>query len=201
MTFAYFTSCCAAVFALLVLTKALNQWRQSGRFPIYFGKTGTLKERFEEVFAVSGLFATLVCMTLSPWLGLTGLFFDSISFLNSVAIGLLGGVLASLSILVLAKAYVDMGESWRLGIDRETADKLVTTGIFAKSRNPICIAINLLLVGYFLANPNLFFLILAVVGLLGTHTQILNEERFLAAHYGEEFASFAARTGRYWTFN
>ena len=57
-----------------------------------------------------------------------------------------GGVLLCLAGLVLLfLCLVSFGKSFRVGIDQEHPDKLITTGLFAFSRNPIYVAFALVL--------------------------------------------------------
>src|SRR5436853_1302710 len=46
-----------------------------------------------------------------------------------------GAAMVVAGILIFAVALVSFGDSWRVGIDSQTAGKLITTGIFAYSRN------------------------------------------------------------------
>ncbi|MBI5184202.1 MAG: hypothetical protein HZA01_00525 [Nitrospinae bacterium] len=82
-------------------------------------------------------------------------------------------------------ALVSFRDSWRAGIDEKTQGELITTGIFAVSRNPIFIFIDLYFIGTFLINGALIFLIFAAVVIIGLHCQIIQEEKFLAKAYGQ----------------
>ena len=50
----------------------------------------------------------------------------------------------------------DLLRSFRVGIDNEHPDKLVTTGVFAYSRNPIYVGFIALLLGQFRSSPTGF---------------------------------------------
>ena len=65
-----------------------------------------------------------------------------------------------------------------MGIDGRLADKLVTTGIFAISRDP-CVGFALVLLGQFLVFPNWILLIYLMAGIWLFHRQVLREEGFL----------------------
>ncbi|MGH9837309.1 MAG: hypothetical protein ACREEM_00820 [Blastocatellia bacterium] len=58
-------------------------------------------------------------------------------------------LLASLIWILIAQKQ--MGESWRIGIDREQKTALVNRGVFRLSRNPIFLGMRLTLLGYFLS--------------------------------------------------
>src|SRR5581483_9592596 len=99
--------------------------------------------------------------------------------------------------LVLVLSLVSFGRSFRVGIDVEAPDKLVTTGIFAISRNPIYVGFALVLVGQFLAFPNWIPLAYLVAGVLLFHRQVLREESFMRQHYGQDYAQYCRRVRRY----
>ncbi len=110
----------------------------------------------------------------------------------------IGGVaLVTLALFIFSMAFVSFGDSWRVGLDEKTPGALVTTGIFASSRNPIYLAVDLWLWGIFLINGTLIFLIFAVLAVAALHWQIRQEEDFLLKIYGQPYEDYCARTGRY----
>lgn len=108
------------------------------------------------------------------------------------------GVFATLSgLLIYSLALQAFGASWRLGIDRVAPGALVTHGIFAWTRNPIYVALDLLAVGTFLVMGRLVFLALGLIMVAMLHGQIRREERFLTHAYGDAYREYCARVGRY----
>ena len=87
--------------------------------------------------------------------------------------------------------------SFRVGIDNDKPDELVTTGVFAFSRNPIYVGFASVLVGQFLIFPNWILLVYLVLAFWLFHRQVLREESFLKAHYGQEFTDYCQRVRRY----
>ncbi len=110
---------------------------------------------------------------------------------------LIGVALVLIAFVIFIWALVSFGDSWRVGIDEETKGDLVSTGIFAISRNPIFIFIDLYFIGTFLINGTLIFLIFAALVVIGLHYQIIQEEKFLAKAHGQAYRDYCARTGRY----
>jgi protein-S-isoprenylcysteine O-methyltransferase Ste14 len=94
-------------------------------------------------------------------------------------------------------SLVSFGRSFRVGIDVDQPDKLVTTGIFAISRNPIYVGFALVLVGQFLVFPNWIPLVYLAAGVLLFHRQVLREESFMRQHYDQEYAEYCRRVRRY----
>jgi protein-S-isoprenylcysteine O-methyltransferase Ste14 len=117
--------------------------------------------------------------------------------IDSDAARIIGTVLIIVGLFVFLFAFVSFGDSWRVGFDVKTPGKLVTGGIFAFSRNPIYLFLDLWFVGIFLINGRLVFLIFAVLTLVVIHWQILQEEAFLNKLYGQPYEEYLKRTGRY----
>jgi protein-S-isoprenylcysteine O-methyltransferase Ste14 len=100
-------------------------------------------------------------------------------------------------LLVLLASLISFGRSFRVGIDVDHPDELVTTGVFAYSRNPIYVGLFLVLVGQFLVFPNWIPLVYLVAGTWLFHRQVLREEEFMRRHYGEQYAAYCRRVRRY----
>ncbi|MBI3158315.1 MAG: isoprenylcysteine carboxylmethyltransferase family protein [Chloroflexi bacterium] len=103
--------------------------------------------------------------------------------------------LAGLSLLLWS--LVSFGQSFRVGIDTEHPDKLITTGVFAFSRNPIYVAFALVLLGQFLIFPNWILLVYLAGAVWLFHRQVLREEDYLKQHYGQEYLDYCRRVKRY----
>lgn len=119
--------------------------------------------------------------------------------LDSNAAKLIGVALVTLGLIVFVGAFISFGDSWRVGFDVKTPGALVTSGLFAYTRNPIYVFIDLWFLGIFLINGTLIFLIFAALALAAIHWQILREEDFCAKLYGEPYRAYCERTGRYFT--
>ena len=94
-------------------------------------------------------------------------------------------------------ALASFGNSWRIGIDEKSAGALITKGVFAISRNPIYMFIDLYFLGTFLVNGKLIFLIFAIITIFALHYQILQEEKFLSNRYGQAYRDYCTKAGRY----
>jgi len=109
----------------------------------------------------------------------------------------LGVFLCFVGVLLLLLSLVSFGRSFRVGIDVDHPDRLVTTGIFALSRNPIYVGFALVLLGQFLVFSNWVPMIYLAAGLWLLHRQVLREEAFLAKHYGQDYVEYCRRVRRY----
>lgn len=118
-------------------------------------------------------------------------------FLPFEAVGWIGVALCLAGLLLLLWSLVSFGRSFRVGIDEDSPDRLVTTGVFALSRNPIYVAFAVILLGQFLIFSNWILLAYLGAGFWLFHRQVLREEKFLNKQYGQAYADYCQRVRRY----
>ncbi|MFZ5855826.1 MAG: methyltransferase family protein [Chloroflexota bacterium] len=118
-------------------------------------------------------------------------------FFRSNLIAWIGVLFCFAGVALMLWSLVSFGQSFRVGIDVEHPDKLITNGAFGFSRNPIYVAFGCFLIGQFLVFPNWVLLIFLVAGIWLFNRQILREEDFLKQHYGKEFLEYCKRVRRY----
>jgi len=114
-----------------------------------------------------------------PWIRATGVFL----------------LIASLTWIVLAQAQ--MGESWRIGIDTDHKTKLVQTGMYRISRNPIFLGMMVTQLGLFLAIPNALTLLILVLLVVLINIQVRLEEEYLKTSHGEDYVRYQRTVGRW----
>lgn len=119
------------------------------------------------------------------------------TFFLSEAIAWIGVALCAAGLLLLLWSLISFGRSFRVGIDADHPDRLVTTGIFAFSRNPIYAGFAAILVGQFLIFPDWILLVYVAAAMWLFHRQVLREEAFLQQHYGDEYLAYCAKVRRY----
>jgi protein-S-isoprenylcysteine O-methyltransferase Ste14 len=108
-----------------------------------------------------------------------------------------GSGLCIAGLTVFLAALFSFGNSFRVGIDTDQPDKLITSGIFGVTRNPIYVAFALVLAGQFLIFPHWVLLAYLIAGFWLLHRQVLREEAFLHSHYGPAFSEYRQRVPRY----
>jgi protein-S-isoprenylcysteine O-methyltransferase Ste14 len=116
---------------------------------------------------------------------------------QSSSLSWVGVLLCCAGLTVLVLSLLSFGRSFRVGIDVEHPDQLVTSGIFAFSRNPMYVAFGTVLLGQFLVFPHWIRLVYLVAAVLLFHRQVLREEGFMWQHYGIEFVDYCQRVPRY----
>ena len=116
---------------------------------------------------------------------------------HSQAAAWVGVALCLIGLAALVLSLISFGNSFRVGIDAEHADRLVTTGVFAFSRNPIYVGFALVLVGQFLVFPNWILFVYLIAAVAVFHRQVLREEAWLKGHYGQSYEAYCKRVRRY----
>lgn len=118
-------------------------------------------------------------------------------FFHSQAVSWIGISLCVAGLALLLWSLVSFGQSFRVGIDTTTPDKLITTGALAISRNPIYVAFAGILIGLFLTFPNWILLAYLIAGAWLFNRQVLREETYMKVHYGPSYEEYCSQVRRY----
>jgi protein-S-isoprenylcysteine O-methyltransferase Ste14 len=118
-------------------------------------------------------------------------------FFHSAIVAWFGVFLCMAGLILLLLSLISFGNSFRVGIDKEHPDKLITTGVFAFSRNPIYVAFGTILLGQFMIFPNWILLVYLGVAVWLFHRQVLSEEEYLKGRYGNDYSDYSHRVRRY----
>ena len=102
-----------------------------------------------------------------------------------------GAVLAAVSVVLLVVARLQLGASFAV---QAKAHKLVTTGLYAKIRNPIYVFAALFLAGLVMVSGRWIFLLAFAVQAPLQMVRARKEEQVLSAAFGEEYARWKAQT-------
>jgi protein-S-isoprenylcysteine O-methyltransferase Ste14 len=184
-----------AVFAALGFGwRSWEQRRRTGStgFRGVSGRPGSV-----EWFAGVGFVAALAVAVLAPVLQLLGVV-SPVSVLDAPWTQITGIVIALIGIFATVYAQLDMGDSWRIGVDPGETTTLVRTGVFGWVRNPIFTAMTAFGFGIALVTPNLvaiagFLLLVATIEL---QVRIV-EEPYLTATHGDSYRDYLAHVGRF----
>ena len=118
--------------------------------------------------------------------------------LDSRALAAAGLALYAAGLAITLVAQVQMGASWRIGVDPTERTGLITHGLYRLARNPIYTGMCAVAVGLALLVPNGFALLALATLVVGLEVQVrLLEEPHLIGKHGEAYSSWAARTGRF----
>lgn len=110
----------------------------------------------------------------------------------------LGVSIGAVGVAVFITAVITMRDSWRAGVSKTDKTELVTSGIFAISRNPAFLGFDMLYIGILLIFFNWVLLAASAFAALMFHLQIVNvEEDFLLEAFGEEYLNYRKKVNRY----
>ena len=120
-----------------------------------------------------------------------------ISWLEYRAIAWIGIALCLLSLVWIIVAQAQMGASWRIGFDPGKKTALVSSGLFAISRNPIFLGMTVTLLGLFFSLPNAFTFALLTGGGALIQVQVRLEEEYLRSKHGKLYATYCKKVPRW----
>ncbi|TNF40784.1 MAG: isoprenylcysteine carboxylmethyltransferase family protein [Bacteroidetes bacterium] len=116
---------------------------------------------------------------------------------NSNFIQVAGVVIIAMSLIIMFLTLLHFRNSLRFGLDENNRGKLITSGIFAISRNPFFTSLLIWFTGIALVFPSPFFIAFTILATAGIHIFILKEEKFLGRVYGEEYLTYQRKVPRY----
>jgi protein-S-isoprenylcysteine O-methyltransferase Ste14 len=193
----------AAVIALALLTVfgllgfVWRAWLQRRRT----GSTGFrgIRGRMGPAEWVSGVgfVIALIVAVVGPLLQLAGVI-TPLPVLRVAGIQIAGIALALLGIVLTVWAQLDMGDSWRVGVDESETTALVHTGMFGRVRNPIYTAMLTFNFGIALVTPNFVAIAGLILAVAALELQVRRvEEPSLRDSHGAAYRDYTASVGRF----
>ncbi|MGY4869821.1 methyltransferase family protein [Mycolicibacterium elephantis] len=150
-----------------------------------------------EWLAGVGFVVAMAAAVFAPILQLCGVV-APLPVLDHTWLNVVGVVLAVVGIAGTVYAQLDMGDSWRIGVDASERTTLVRTGVFALVRNPIFTAMLVFGLGIALVTPNLVALVGFAILVVTIELQVRAvEEPYLLSVHGDEYREYTARVGRF----
>lgn len=176
--------------------RAWLQRRRHGTWGIFlFRSTSALQKLRDGAMAVAAIFlGAQAVMAAAGWpasihvLPIDPIWLEVLRIAGAVV--MFGGLAA------LIVAQLELGASWRIGIDEAASPGLVVSGLYRFCRNPIFLALLLVVAGYTLLLPTVLSLVLLAGLYVGVRQQIAAEESWLLRTYGEPYRNYARRIGR-----
>ena len=110
-------------------------------------------------------------------------------------------VLGFSGIFITVISQIQMGHSWRIGVDKNEQTCLITKGLYSRSRNPIYFGILLYWLAIVLSLPHPLIIVSALVCWASIEIIVRKiEEPYLIRTHGEEFIAYYNNTNRYLIF-
>jgi protein-S-isoprenylcysteine O-methyltransferase Ste14 len=150
-----------------------------------------------EWFAGVGFVAALAAAVLAPVAQLIGVV-SPLTILDAAWIQTTAIVIAVMGIGATVYAQLDMGDSWRIGVDPGETTTLVRSGVFGWVRNPIFTAMMTFGLGLALVTPNLVAIAGFVLLVASIELQVrVVEEPYLRTVHGDAYRDYLAAVGRF----
>jgi protein-S-isoprenylcysteine O-methyltransferase Ste14 len=177
------------VLAIAMVVARISLLRRRGIKAMKFGAIDK-RDFLIPPFALLYFYAIVASVFDLPLIGKDGI-------IHSTVQSWLGVTSCFAGLFLIFWSLISFRTSFRVGIDMDRPGRLVTTGVFAHSRNPIYVAFALILFGEFLVFSTWISLIYLCAGILLFHRQVLLEEKFLNKQYGQEYRAYCERVNRY----
>lgn len=179
--------------ALVYATRMMGARARSGVLLAVQSRPGTVQHITHSLFRTLRLAVWAVTIIRVPFpqfdaqIGVFPALMQPVPVLTGLALLFVGFGLSS---------YVHhyMAEDWRSGADEEADTGLLTSGPFARVRNPMFIGVIAAQIGFFLALPSVFSLICLISGVVAVIAQARFEERELAKRFGASYLAYLAVT-------
>lgn len=183
-------------FAVAILWRSIAVWRRTGINPYVMGRSESAYDYIGVIFKlVFGLLATAILL-FSVFTRFY-IYAMPIAWLDFAAVKWTGLVLLFVSFAWTALSQIQMGGSWRIGIDRENRTELVGKGIFTVSRNPIFLGMRVGLLAVFLIIPSAITLLALVLGDVLLQIQVRLEEEHLRNLHGKAYENYRREVRRW----
>ena len=153
---------------------------------------GKGKEGFVKAIEISLKIVTFIV----PIVELISIYMNT--YIEITWIRVLGCILGILGVGVFVISILTMRDSWRAGVPNDEKTELVTTGIYAYSRNPAFLGFDLIYLSILFMFFNRGLLVITVLTVVMFHLQIVKvEEDFLIKTFGEEYLEYRKKVCRY----
>lgn len=169
-----------------------------GHSPNDFGASDSAHDFVGRVYRAGGAILFIFLLVRMAWPE-TDRIVGEISVLVQPAIGWAGLMIMAAGSIVIVAAQVRMGLAWRIGLDAEQTG-LVTTGLFAWSRNPTFLGMMAVVLGAFLTAPTAVTAALLAAAWIAFSVQIRMEEEHLLRMHGADYGRYRSTVPRWLTF-
>lgn len=185
-------------FFLVFVIRSFWLWKRTGVNPLTFNKGDDAHGYNGKIFGVITI-VELIIVSIHAFIPSWHEYLLPVWYLEYDVLETIGWSLLILSLMLVWFAQSNMRDSWRIGIDEEHKTKLVTSGFFSFSRNPIFLGIIIANVGLFLVLPNAFTILILALSTVSINTQIRLEEEFLMQEFGHQYTQYQTQVNRWAT--
>ncbi|NVD38861.1 isoprenylcysteine carboxylmethyltransferase family protein [Ensifer sp. HO-A22] len=185
------------VVSLLTLALAILRRFQSGRSPVVLTYGDDAEGFAGRLFRVIVAALVVHLLAIAAFPEAVSASIGEIPVLDTPVFHAVGIVLMALGGGLTMLSQWAMRHSWKIGIPEKQDAPLVTSGLYAFSRNPIYVGMVAALIGTVLAVPNVVSVALALSAWISISYQILMEEAHLARAFGEAYGAYCKSVRRW----
>ncbi len=121
----------------------------------------------------------------------------TIAFGSSTGFEIAGTILIGAGLIFSTIASLNLGNSWRVGINNNDKTDLVTNGFYRISRNPYFLFYDIVLIGLSLSSQSVLVIVFSVMTIILFHILILKEEKYLENIHGADYRKYKTQVRRY----
>lgn len=155
-----------------------------------------LQKFFGKAFYLVIVYYALILLYLLTGFNFWGLI-SNITLIDSTNVKILGFALGIIFLTFMTLARLNLGSSWRVGLDYNSKDELRTTGFYEYIRNPYFAFLLGFQFAVIVVSPNAITIFALIQSYLLLNLQVREEESFLEEKYGEKYVMYKTRVGRF----
>jgi protein-S-isoprenylcysteine O-methyltransferase Ste14 len=149
-----------------------------------------------DTIATSGFVAAFAVSLVLIWLETTGVFV--LDIILPYYIRYFAAAISAVGIGIVLLAQIQMGRSWRIGVDHGEKTSLIKTGLYKYSRNPIYLGIFLYWIGMVVIFASMSMLLCGLIcGFSIDYIVRKIEEPYLVRTHGVDYERYMKTTNRY----
>lgn len=127
----------------------------------------------------------------------TSTFFGTLALLQHALLQYVGWVTLHIGLIWSLIAVLQMGNSWRIGVNNNHKTELTKDGLYRFSRNPAFLGMLITLGALFLIVPDAITFCSLIAAIIVLQVQIRVEEAYLATVHGENYLTYMNTTRRW----
>ncbi len=184
------------LFVFIFLLKYLLTYKKGIHVFLTLDRAKDKKQRFFEILPIV-LFSILIFSALNEAFSWGALKFLFAGFCFPEVVTYSGIILGGISFVFLITGYYQLGDNWRMGSGEEEKKKLIVSGIFSATRNPVYLYFIIFSFSLFLMTGKLIYAFLFFLIIWSMHKLISYEEKSLEKAFKEKYLEYKKRVPRY----
>lgn len=164
-------------------------YKRTGVNPFVFGKSNSVNDYAGGCmkWILLAIFLRLLFGVIWPE---TSTFFGTLTLLQHALLQYVGWVILHIGLIWSLIAVLQMGNSWRIGVNNNHKTELTKDGLYRFSRNPAFLGMLFTLTALFLIVPDAIMLCVLIAAILVLQVQVRVEEAYLTTVHGDNYIKY-----------